>query len=219
MEEYNFWDLTWRIAVIAVLCILPWTWKGFITHLVTLAHEYGHAVIGLLTNAHVRKIKIRWDSSGETATIRRSTLLPIGSTLTTLAGYPAPVIFGALLISSIDETWAHTLMWVLTGLGLFFLLFIRNFFGLVMALLWIAFFGYLAIFNSVHMTEICLWVGIVFLAGGIRDLFGLFRMWLNKNADGSDLSILKEATGIPQIVSYTVMVAAAGTGAYFLLTL
>lgn len=219
MEDYNFWDLAWRLAVITALCVLPWTWKGFVTHLVTLAHEYGHAVVGLLTNANVRKIKIRWDSSGETATVRRSTLLPIGSTLTTLAGYPAPVIFGALLVSSIDEAWAHTLMWVLTGLGLFFLLFIRNLFGLLMALLWIALFGYLAILQSPYVVEICLWVGLLFLAGGIRDLVGLFIMWLRKDAEGSDLSILKEATGIPQLMSYFIMVAVSVTGAYFLLTL
>lgn len=219
MEDYNFWDLAWRVAVIAILCALPWTWKGFVTHLVTLAHEYGHAVVGLLTNAHVRKIKIRWDSSGETATVRRSSLLPIGSTLTTLAGYPAPVIFGSLLISSIDESWNNVLMWILTGLGLFFLLFIRNFFGLLMALLWIAFFGYLALLHSPYSTELVLWAGIFFLVGGIRDLYGLFRMWLRKNDDGSDLSILKEATGIPHIVSYTLMVAGSATGAYFLLTM
>ncbi|MBC9705798.1 MAG: M50 family metallopeptidase [Enterococcus sp.] len=219
MEDYNFWDLTWRIAVIAVLCVLPWTWKGFVTHLVTLSHEYGHAVVGLFTNAHVRKIKIRWDSSGETATIRRSTLLPIGSTLTTLAGYPAPIILGSLLISSIDESWHNILMWVLTGLGLFFLLFIRNFFGLVMALLWIAFFGYLAIFQSPYSTELILWGGIFFVVGGVRDLFGLFRMWLLKEAEGSDLSILKEATRIPQIVSFSLMVIASIVGSYFLLTL
>lgn len=219
MEDYNFWDLTWRVAVIAILCILPWTWKSAVTHLVTLAHEYGHAVVGLLTNASVRKIKIRWDSSGETATVRRSTLLPIGSTLTTLAGYPAPVIFGALLLSSMGEQWSTTLMWVLTGLGLFFLLFIRNFFGLFMALLWIATFGYLAIFDSPHTTEILLWMGLLFLAGGIRDLVQLFIMWKNKTADGSDLTILKEATGMPQLLSYTLMVLASGTGAYFLLTL
>lgn len=216
MEAYNFWDLAWRAAVVVVLTVLPFTWKGFVTHLVTLVHEYGHAVTGLLTNAHVRKIKINWNSSGETATLRRSTLLPIGSTLTTLAGYPAPIIFGAVLLAFMDAEWWRVAAGIITVLGFFFLLFIRNFFGLIMALLWIVVFGFLAIFDSPYNTEITLWLGMLFFAGGIRDLIQLFIMWHFNDSEGSDLSILKEATGIPQIVSYSVMVLASAASVYFI---
>lgn len=219
MNGYTVSQIAGMTAIVAVLSLVPWVWKFAFTHLITLAHEYGHAFIGVFTRGEIRHIKIRWNSSGETSTARADTFLPLGTILTTLAGYPAPILLGAFLLTSVDETWQQWSTMILLIFGVFCFLFIRNFFGLIMALIWIAFFGFLAWFSPPNAGDITMWAGLILMVGGIRDLFALFVMWLRKQADGSDLGILKDRTGFPQIFTYILMLSISSVGTYFLILL
>lgn len=219
MNEYTFAQVAGMTAVVATLSFIPLVWKLVFTHLITLAHEYGHAFIGIFTNGEIRHIKIRWNSTGETATARPVSFIPLGTILTTLAGYPAPVLLGAFLLTAVDETWRDWATMAILIFGVFCFLFIRNFFGLIMALLWIAFFGYLAWFNPTIEADIMMWAGIILVVGGAKDLFSLCVMWKRGQAEGSDLGIMKERTGIPQIMTLILMLAISCVGTYFLVLL
>jgi len=219
MNGYTVSQIAGISALVATLSLVPWVWKFAFTHLITLAHEYGHAFIGILTRGEIRKIKIRWNSTGETVTSRADSFLPLGTILTTLAGYPAPILLGAFMLTSVDETWRQWSTMIFLIFGVFCFLFIRNFFGLIMALLWIAFFGFIAWFQPPNAGDILMWSGLVLMIGGVRDLFALFVMWKQGQAGDSDLGILKERTGFPQIFTYTLMLAISSVGAYFLILL
>ena len=219
MNGYTEWQIAGMAGIIAVLCFIPYTWKFLMTHFITLAHEYGHAFLGVFTEGSIHKIKIHLDSSGETSTYRERKFIPVGSVLTTLAGYPAPILLGSFLITSVDETWRPWSAVALLIFGLFCLLFIRNLFGLVMALIWVGLFGSLVIFNPTNLNEITMVAGMVFLIGGVKDMLTLCRMWFKKDADGSDLGILKEAVHFPQVFSLMVMIAISVVGSWVLLSM
>jgi hypothetical protein len=98
-------------------------------HVVTLAHEGGHAGAALLSGRRVRGVRLHSDTSGLTLSSGRPTGL--GMITTTAAGYPAPSVLGL-----VAAAWLGT-GHVVAALGVFLVLLaaiavaIRNMFGVV----------------------------------------------------------------------------------------
>jgi Peptidase M50B-like len=82
------------IVGVAVTVWLP-LWKR-IRYFGVLVHELGHALMGLATGRRLHSIRVNMDSSGATTTAGNAHGL--GRILTTMSGYPAPGIVGALVL-------------------------------------------------------------------------------------------------------------------------
>ena len=78
------WGPLWRLARIGV----------------TLAHEVGHAVVGLAVGRRFTGFVVSGDASGHAVTV--GPVRGLGRVATTWAGYPAPAVAGLLLM------WAGT---------------------------------------------------------------------------------------------------------------
>lgn len=95
----------------------------------TLVHESGHALVALVTGRRLNSITLHSDTSGLTVSSGRST--GPGMIATAAAGYLAPAVFGLTIagLVQLDRTmWA---LWLALGALALMLLYIRNWFGLL----------------------------------------------------------------------------------------
>jgi hypothetical protein len=129
----NHPDTVWVAAAAAlVLVIVPQAWH-MTRHLVTLVHEAGHAVIAVLTGRRLNGIRLHTDTSGLTISSGRPR--GPGMIATAAAGYLAPSALGlgsVALVNAGHTDWA--LYAGLATLGMM-LVYIRNWFGLLVVAL------------------------------------------------------------------------------------
>lgn len=116
----------------AVLVLAPPAW-AVTRHVVTLVHEAGHAVVAVLTGRRLNGIRLHTDTSG--LTVSSGKPRGPGMIATAAAGYLAPSALGLgcyLLVREGHTPWA-----LYAGLGTLavMLLYIRNWFGLLVMLL------------------------------------------------------------------------------------
>lgn len=157
------------IAAIAVL-LVPGV-KRIVQYVGTLFHEFGHAIISLLTGGGAHSIRIHADTSGVTGTShQRSAGGLLSRVLTTLAGYSTPVNLGlALLITSLVG-WSDVGFWFLVGVSILVLLLTRNLFGFLVT---IGFSGLMAVFfltSFVTHEQVVFFFGAVLLLLGLKDI-------------------------------------------------
>lgn len=115
-------------AVIAVaLVVVPGVWP-VTRHVVTVAHEAGHAVVALLVGRRLTGIRLHSDTSG--LTVSRGRPRGPGMVATLFAGYtgPAALGLGAAWLLSVGRPVA--VLWAFLVLLAGMLLMIRNLFGL-----------------------------------------------------------------------------------------
>lgn len=215
MNNYNVWFVAGAAAIWLALCMFPAVWK-FISHAITLVHEAGHAIIGLLTGRGITHIKIRMDASGETMDGGRISPVPFAHTLALLMGYPAPVILGTFLLASINTAWIETAFFAATAIGIMTLIFIRNFAGFFITLLWIASMGSVAALNPTAQNPAVYFVAMFLIVGGLRDIYGLCRMYGRGVAGETDLGILQRHIFIPKIISLIFIIAIATVVPFFM---
>jgi hypothetical protein len=111
---------------------VPFVWSAT-RHLVTLVHEGGHAVVAVLTGRRLNGIRLHTDTSGLTVSSGRPR--GPGMIATAAAGYLAPSVLGLGSVLLIDR--GHTPWALYVGLGplALILLYIRNWFGLLVVAL------------------------------------------------------------------------------------
>lgn len=119
------------IACAAALAFVPPLW-AVTRHVATLVHEAGHAVVALLTGRRLNGIRLHSDTSGLTVSTGRAS--GPGMIATAAAGYPAPSALGLAMIALVEngrEVWA---LWGALAVLAAMVLFIRNWFGLLVLL-------------------------------------------------------------------------------------
>ncbi len=115
-------------AVVAVaLVLVPWLWR-VTRHLVTVAHEGGHAVAAVLSGRRLTGIRLHSDTSG--LTVSRGRPRGPGMVVTLLAGYTGPALVGLGAAALLSTGRAVALLWGVLLLLALLLLQIRNLFGL-----------------------------------------------------------------------------------------
>ncbi|WP_268916155.1 M50 family metallopeptidase [Aeromicrobium chenweiae] len=126
-------DTTWAAAATAVVLIaVPPAWS-VTRHVVTLVHEAGHAAVAVLTGRRLNGIRLHTDTSG--LTVSSGKPRGLGMIATAAAGYLAPAALGLASVGLVESgrtAWA--LYAGLVTLALM-LVFIRNWFGLVVVAL------------------------------------------------------------------------------------
>lgn len=172
---------------------IPSAWR-LTSHLITLVHEAGHALVAVLTGRRLRAIKLHSDTSGLTVTKGRTR--GITMIATAAAGYLAPSAFGLIIVALIafDRTmWS--LYIALAGLG-FLLLWIRNWFGLLLIVLAGSMTWLIANRTSEDFVDYTAWfLGAFFLIASPRAVWGHVRSRGVRRSSDSD--VLAQISPIP----------------------
>lgn len=172
---------------------IPSAWR-ITSHLVTLVHEAGHAFVAVLTGRRLRAIKLHSDTSGLTVTKGRTR--GITMIASAAAGYLAPSAFGLIIVALIayDRTmWS--LYIALAGLG-FLLLWIRNWFGLLLIVLAGSMTWLIANRTTEDFVDYTAWfLGAFFLIASPRAVWGHVRSRGVRRSSDSD--VLAQISPIP----------------------
>lgn len=114
-------------AGVALLAVITPVWP-LTRHLVTVAHEAGHAVAAVLSGRSLTGIRLHSDTSG--LTVSRGRPRGPGMVVTLLAGYTGPALLGLGAAALLATGRPTALLWSLMLLFALLLLQIRNLFGL-----------------------------------------------------------------------------------------
>jgi hypothetical protein len=188
-------NVAWTAAVVAWVAAVP-LWR-FSTHAITVAHEGGHALFGLLFGGRVHRITISGGGAGETVLTTRG----LARFMSLVAGYLGPSLFGfvgaTMLVHDVSPRVVLFLSLVfLVGV----LVMIRNLFGLLVvvaigALLWLVTMRAAA---PVQQVFAYIWVWFM-LMGGARQIPELF--WGVKAGDTStDPALLERHTHVSDVL-------------------
>jgi hypothetical protein len=177
-------------------------------HVVTIAHEGGHAAVALLTGRRLRGIRLHSDTSGLTVSAGRPT--GFGMIMTLLAGYPAaPIVglIGALLLTGRRVTLMLAVALLLLPL---MLIMIRNAFGVLsLVTVWAAVFA-VAWFAAPAVQAAFAYTGVWFLLfGGVRPVFELNRQRRRGRMPYSDADQIGRLTHVPALAWVGVFLAVA----------
>ena len=114
-------------GVALALVLAPGLWP-VARHVVTVAHEAGHAVVAVLVGRRLSGIRLHSDTSG--LTLSRGRPRGPGMVLTLLAGHSGPALLGLGAAALLAQGRAVGVLWGLLVLLAAMLLGIRNLFGL-----------------------------------------------------------------------------------------
>lgn len=191
-------------AVLAAIVVLvPGLWLR-LRIAVTLVHELGHALVGVLSGRRFTGFGVRGDMSGHAVTVGPARGL--GRIATTWAGYPMPALVGLLMLWSVSSGYAAALL----SAGLL---------ALVVALVFVRSVGTFVTVVAVGALVGALWwwrddevqglvlatTGFVLLAGSWRHLAVV--AFDGRRDRGSDPAVLSQLTGIPSILWTTTFLA------------
>lgn len=188
-----FWQLLIALIAGIGLAASP-AWKG-LRHVITLAHEGAHAVVGILTGRRLNGIKLHTDTSGATTT--SGVGWGLSGMLTTFAGYPGPAAVAGLIVTAVAFGRASLAAGAIAVVLLVLLLFTRNAWGLLVTALGIAFFVAALWFLPPWLTQYAvLVVAGVLLGGSFRTL--IEERVSRKHGDAqTDIAVLGQRTNIP----------------------
>jgi len=193
------------VLVAAALAFIPQLW-AVTRHVATLVHEAGHALVAVATGRRLNGIRLHSDTSGLTISTGRRT--GPGMVATAAAGYPAPSVVGLTTIALVVHdraTWALALgLVILTAM----VLFIRNWFGLLVVLLAGAAVALVTYRASEELQGVALSAfGWFLLFAGPRTSLDLWGHRRRISSRTTDADILARLTHVPAVVWNVLFVA------------
>lgn len=211
-------SLHWASVLAFLTCVVvlvPTTWKR-LRVIVTVVHEFGHALSGVVTGGGLRGIKINHDTSGLTTTTRRRG--PIGwvaGLLTTYIGYPAPGLVAVAVLVPVAFGRAALGFFILSATLTVMLLFMRNAYGFVVTLALSVASCLTFYYASANVHSIVLVALAWFLiSGGLMSTTELHKSHLKKDYGNSDVYALTRGFKPAEysvFISYYVLYAACAT--------
>ncbi|MHA7305940.1 M50 family metallopeptidase [Arthrobacter sp. TMN-49] len=187
------------VAAAVVLSIPRVTWRWFGLY-VTFVHELGHAFAALMTGRVVHGLKIGLDHSGQLVSSGRR---GFSATWSGFWGYPAPAVVGFALVWSVSAGWAGAAASVGALVLLLALIFLRNFTGIMVALVSAAVAQSLVMFaDQQTVSYVVLGLGIALGVGSVRDFFKVAAVHTRRRTHlaSSDAYILAQGTGAPSFI-------------------
>ncbi|MCM3660436.1 M50 family metallopeptidase [Georgenia satyanarayanai] len=174
---------------------------------VTVVHELGHALVGVLVGRSFTGLVLRADMSGHAVTVGRSR--GPGRVATTWAGYPAPALVGLALVLTGTSGWTGPTTFVLALLLLLGLLRSRSAYTVLVMVAALATSGWLWWAADERVRGLALLTaGVVLLLGAWRHLGAVLRA----PDRGSDPAVLARLTRVPAVLwvlSFAVVLAAS----------
>ncbi len=209
----------WSLAVVVVCLLVPQLWH-LVRHVVTIAHEAGHASVATLLGRSVSGIRLHADTSGLTTHSGSTKRLPLA--LTAFAGYPAPAFVGLGAAAMLYAGYAFALLWIVVLLLVLVLVQIRNVYGFLVMVLAIGGAGWLAWAGpDAWRVGVAYGVTWLLLLGAVRAVVELHGSRRSVAGRTSDADALARSTRIPGVmwvgVFWLVTVACAAGGAWLML--
>lgn len=187
-------------AVALAMVLLGWP---LVRMLVTIVHEAGHAAVAASTGRQLSGIRLHSDTSG--LTVSRGRPKGPGMVATLLAGYLAPGVTGLGAALALAAGYSVGLLWAWAVLLALMLLFIRNFYGLLVMVVVLA--GVAAAswyLEPVHQSWIAYLLTWLLLLSAPRPTIELAR----RPARDSDAGQLARLTRTPMSLWHLVFLAA-----------
>ncbi|MFW7413479.1 M50 family metallopeptidase [Demequina sp. SO4-18] len=209
----------WPLAAVVVCLAIPQLWHA-VRHVVTIAHEAGHASVATLLGRQVRGIRLHSDTSGLTTHSGSTKRLPLA--LTAFAGYPAPAVLGVGAAALLGAGYAFGLLWATVLVLVIVLVQIRNVYGFLVMVLAIGAFGWLAwSAPDPWRVGVAYAVTWLLLLGAVRAVVELHGSRRSAGGGGSDADALARSTRVPGLVwvgvFWLVTAACAVFGAWLML--
>jgi hypothetical protein len=186
----------WTTGLIALVVVGSGLLWPFTRHVITIAHEGGHAVMALLTGRKLRGVRLHSDTSG--VTLSSGKPRGFGMVLTGLAGYIAPSLLGLACASLLAIERMTLVLWLCIALLASMLVIIRNIFGVVSVLSTGLILGAISYFGSEGLQAAAAY-GLTWflLLGGVRPVVELQRKRHWGEAHNSDADQLGDITPLP----------------------
>ncbi|MGP9538590.1 M50 family metallopeptidase [Brachybacterium sp. AOP43-C2-M15] len=185
------WWIPAALGIALVAVALPPLWR-LARLAVTIVHELGHALTGILVGRRFTGFVVSADMSGHAVTVgaRRGP----GRALSTWAGYPAPAVLGALLVQIALHGWAATALFAALVVLVVSLVFTRSLHTLAAVLGTAAAVGALWWWGSPALTALLtLAAGVFLLLGAWRHLGAV----VSAGGRGDDPAQLAQLTPLP----------------------
>ncbi|MDQ6797460.1 MAG: M50 family metallopeptidase [Actinomycetota bacterium] len=192
------WVVALSLVVAAVVVGFPRAWR-LSRNVITIAHEGGHAVVGLLAGRRLAGIRLHSDTSGVTVTSGRPR--GVGMVATVAAGYVMPSLLGlggAWLVAS-----RHMGALLVGSLALLaaMLMALRNVFGVLsVAVCAAAILGTLWLGSATLQATLAWTMTWLLLLGGVRPVWELQRTRGSRSRSTSDADQLAALTHLPAVV-------------------
>ena len=122
------WVVLATAAVALFTVVDASTWRRA-RHLVTLAHEGGHAAVAVASGRRLHGVRLHSDTSGLTLSAGKPT--GPGMMATAAAGYPAPTVIGLAVTAGLVGGYFTATLWGCLFLVAALLVTIRNLFGVL----------------------------------------------------------------------------------------
>lgn len=192
-------SVAWVAGAVALLVVLlPTPWRLART-VVTIVHEAGHAVAGLLAGRRLEGIRLHSDTSG--VTVSRGKRTGPGMVFTTVAGYPAPALLGLLFAALIAAGWMSAVLLVAAGLLVAVLVMIRNAYGIFAVVLSSVVLAVVAVLAPAGVrTAFVYFMAWFLLLAGVRPAFEMQGKRRRGAARDSDADQLARLTGLPAVL-------------------
>lgn len=187
------------LAVAVVLSIPRVTWRWFGLY-VTFVHELGHAFAALMAGRRIHGLKIGLDHSGQLVSSGRR---GFSAAWSGFWGYPAPAVVGAALVWAVSAGWAGAAASIGALVLLTALMFLRNFTGIMVALLSAAVAQCLVMVASPETVSwAVLALGMALGVGSVRDFFKVASVHTRRRSQlaNSDAYLLGQATRTPSFI-------------------
>ena len=207
------------LAAVGASLLVPTLWHT-VRHIITVAHEGGHAAVAAVMGRKVRGIRLHSDTSGVTVSSGDTRRLPIA--LKAFAGYPAPAVLGLGAAALIAAGHAIALLWIVVLVLVVVLIRVRNAYGLLVMVLAIAAFV-AAAWSLPDPWRVGLAYGVAWLLllGAMRAVVELQASRRVGRGRGSDADVLARLTHVPGVpwvgLFWLVTAACAVLGGWWLL--
>ncbi len=196
--------LAWSAGIALALIVVRPLWL-IARVAVTLVHELGHALTGIIAGRKFTGFRINVDMSGHALT--KGKPRGFGLVATTWAGYPSPAIVGTALIMLALGGWAAPAISVCLAVLVFALIRVRSFLTAVVMLGAIAGTGALWWWGAdLLQAQVLVGAGLVLLVGAWRHVGAVAR----SSDTGSDAAALARLTGVPRAVWLATFVLVLG---------
>lgn len=183
-------------AVLALVVVLPYAAWRISRHVVTIAHEGGHALTALLTGRQLSGIRLHSDTSGLTVSRGRPT--GPGMVATSLAGYLTPSLLGLLGAVLLTAGRITLMLWAALAVLAAMLVMIRNVFGVLSVITTIGIIFLVTWYASAQIQAGFAYFAVwLLLLGGVRPIAELHRMRRRGRLPNSDADQLARLTRLP----------------------
>lgn len=182
------------LLIAALAVAVPPLWR-LLRPGVTIVHELGHALVGILMGRRFTGFVVSADMSGHAVTVgpRRG----LGRILSTWAGYPAPAVVGALLMQIALHGWSRTALFAALVVLVVSLVFTRSGHTVLAVLATAAGIGALWWWGSPALAALLtLAAGVFLLLGAWRHLGAVAR----RGGRADDPGQLAQLTPLPAVV-------------------